>query len=244
MAGPKILSATYGDDISNTDVTDALANRISDSGKVSVPVNSSVVPFFTLAETVSLNDEEIKQAKEKAVQACGGAQDQICVAKRTEEMKSNLLDEKRARSNRVDNIVRGNRLELVVQDGVNQRKIAVPEGQVLTEEMLRGQPPKGKSGPIDVAKAKEPPFSFLGLIGSTGVTLGKIAGVFVAALAYVLAIFITWKIFRDNGYVIPRYIATATTVVIPGSGFVITPLFFGLKAFADRVKPALETKSL
>lgn len=236
MAGPKILSATYGDDTRNTDVTGALANRISDSGKVQIPVNSSIVPVFTLAETVSLNEDEVRQAKEKAIQACGGAQDQICVAKRTEEMKSNRLDEKRAQTNRVDNVVRGNRLEVVVQDGVNRRKIAVPEGGTLTEQMLKGNAPLGASAPIDVQSAKKPPFSFtrfgLWLIGATGQWMLILGG----ALAYVLAIFVTWKIFNENGYVIPKYVATATTVLIPGSGFVITPLFFGLKAFVKIAK--------
>lgn len=240
MQGPKILRATYGDDTSNTDVTSAVADRISGSGGVRIPVNSSVVPVFTIAETVSLSTEETKQAKQRAIDACGGVEDQLCIAKRTEEMKSNMMDEKRANSSRVDNIVRGNRLELVVQDGANVRKIAVPEGQTLTEEMLKGKPPRGTSGPIDVNAAKNPPFSIAGFLGNAGVAMGKMAGTFLAALAYVLAIFITWKVFKDAGYVIPKYIATVATVLIPGSGFVLTPLFFGLKAFAERAKPILD----
>lgn len=238
--GPKIVSATYGDDKSNTDVTAAVANRITGAGTVKIPVNSSIVPVFTIAETATLGDTEVKQAKDRAVEACGGPTDQICVAKKTEEMKSKMLDEKRAASNRVDNIVRGNRLELVIQDGANVRKIAVPEGQTLTEEILSGKPPKGGAAPIDVKAAVNPPlFSFgnlAGVVSSLGIWLGGFAGV----LIYVLAILVTWKVFADEGYVIPKYAATAATVLIPGSGLVITPLFFGLRAFATRIKPVLD----
>jgi hypothetical protein len=231
-----IQRATYGDDTSNTDVTTALANQIAGAGTVKIPVNSSIVPFFTLAETVSLSDTEVKQAKARAVDACGGPQDQICIAKRTEEMKSKMLDEKREQSNRVDNIVRGNRLELVVRDGRSVRKIAVPEGQTLTQEMLSGKPPKS-SPPIDVKQATgESSFSF----GSVLTSLGSWFGGFVGALIYVLAILVTWKVFQDEGYVIPKYAATAATVLLPGSGLVITPVFFGLRAFAQRMKPVLD----
>ena len=230
-----IKRATYGDDTSNTDVTAAVANQIAGSGTVKIPVNSSIVPFFTLAETVSLSETEVKQAKQRAVDACGGPQDQICVAKRTEEMKSKMMDEKREQSNRVDNIVRGNRLELVVQDGAKVRKIAVPEGQTLTQEMLSGKPPKG-TAPIDVKQATGPSFSLGSVVTSAGVWFGG----FVGALIYVLAILITWKVFQDEGYVIPKYAATAATVLIPGSGLVITPLFFGLRSFAQQMKPILD----
>lgn len=230
-----IQRATYGDDTSNTDVTAAVANQIAGSGTVKIPVNSSIVPFFTLAETVSLSETEVKQAKQRAVDACGGPQDQICVAKRTEEMKSKMMDEKREQSNRVDNIVRGNRLELVVQDGAKVRKIAVPEGQTLTQETLLGKPPKG-TAPIDVKQATGPSFSLGSVVTSAGVWFGG----FVGALIYVLAILITWKVFQDEGYVIPKYAATAATVLIPGSGLVITPLFFGLRSFAQQMKPILD----
>ena len=234
-----IQRATYGDDTSNTDVTAAVANRLSSAGTVQIPVNSSLVPFFTLAETVSLSQTEVKQAKDRAVEACGGPQDQLCVAKKTEEMKSKMLDEKRAQSNRVDNIVRGNRLELVVRDGASVRKIAVPEGQVLTEETLTGKPPKG-TAPIDVKKAVSPPLvsfeTLTGAVSSIGIWLGGFAGIVI----YALAILITWKVFGEEGYVIPKYVATAITVLIPGSGLVITPVFFGLRAFVERMKPVLD----
>jgi hypothetical protein len=238
--GQKILSATYGDDKSNTDVTAAVADRITGAGEVKIPVNSSIVSFFTLAETATLNDTELKQAKDRAADACGGPQDQICVAKKTEEMKSKMLDEKRAASNRVDNIVRGNRLEVTVQDGAKIRKIAVPEGQTLTEEILSGKPPKGGAAPIDVKAATNPPLfsfgNFTGALTSLGVWLGG----FVGVILYVLGILVPWKVFGDEGYVTPKYVATAASVFIPGSGLVITPLFFGLRAFAERLKPALD----
>ncbi len=236
----KILSATYGDDKSNTDVTAAVADRITEAGEVKIPVNSGIVSFFTLAETATLSDTELKQAKDRAVEACGGPQDQLCVARKTEEMKSKMLDEKRVASNRVDNIVQGNRLEVTVQDGANIRKIAVPEGQTLTAEMLSGKPPKGGAAPIDVKAATNPPlFSFGNLswiVSSIGVWLGGFAGVVI----YVLAILMTWKVFGSEGYVIPKYAATAASVLIPGSGLIITPVFFGLRAFAQRMKPALD----
>lgn len=236
----KILSATYGDDKSNTDVTAAVADRITEAGEVKIPVNSGIVSFFTLAETATLGDTELKQAKDRAVESCGGPQDQLCVARKTEEMKSKMLDEKRVAANRVDNIVKGNRLEVTVQDGANVRKIAVPEGQTLTEEMLSGKPPKGGAAPIDVDKATDPPlFSFgnlTGFVASVGVWFGS----FVGVILYALGILVSWKVFGEEGYVIPKYVATAVSVFIPGSGLVITPVFFGLRAFAERLQPVLD----
>jgi hypothetical protein len=82
----------------------------------------------------------------------------------------------------------------------------------------------------------ESSFSF----GSVLTSLGSWFGGFVGALIYVLAILVTWKVFQDEGYVIPKYAATAATVLLPGSGLVITPVFFGLRAFAQRMKPVLD----
>lgn len=229
-----IQSATYGDDKSNTDVTAALASKLAGEGSVKIPVNSSIIPVFTLSETVSLSEAELKQASDRAVEACGGPQDQICVAKRKEEMKSKMLDEKREQTNRVDNIVRGNRLELVVKDGSKVRKIAVPEGQTLTDEILTGKPPKG-TAPIDVKETTKS-WSFLSTLGSLSTALASVMGTFL----YVLSIFVTWKVFGDEGYVIPKYVATAVSVLVPMSGLIVTPTFFGLRAFATRMKPVLD----
>lgn len=237
-----IQRATYGNGTTNTDVTAALARRIASDRAVNIPVNSGLIPFFSMGDSVTLTEGDLKLARQQAEESCGGPQNSICVAKKFEDVKSTMIDEKRDQSNRIDNLVRGNRLEATVRVGNQVKKIAVPEGQIITEDSLAGRPPKG-TPPIDI-KATTSSVSLSSLLGqAAGFLTGWVATV-VGVFLYAISVVLTWVSFNTDGYPILKYGMTAVSALIPLSGFFIVPTFFGLRAFAERIKPMLDAAKL
>ena len=114
-------------------------------------------------------------------------------------------------------------------------------------DSLQGRAPT-RNAPFEVKKTAElgrvaapnSSFSITDGIGKLLSFVGPTVVTIIGTIVYVLGILIPGKVFGEEGYVIPKYVATAVSVFIPGSGLVITPVFFGLRAFAERLQPVLD----
>jgi hypothetical protein len=217
-----LLSAEFGDERSSTNVLSSLVSIFKKEGKINVPVDSSLIPIIVKNEdSVTLTDQEVTDAKDKAVSACGGANDRICIERKTQEFQKNRMDEKKHEiENNPGNIIKGRRLRVTYKDENDKVQTAeVPEGQSfkLGKEAIAEE---SKPISLDIPKISVGEMALAGLMN---------AGIFVATLAYAVTIFITWSSFNSEGYTWQTYLATATTILIPYSGIAIIIGFFGIK---------------
>lgn len=221
----KILNASFGDERSSTDVTANLAEMIKSKGSIDVPVNSSLVPVFGKGAKVELSGSEQQEAKDKAVNACGSANDDVCVQMKTQEFEQSRLQEKMKETQSVGNLIKGRRLvvKYVDKDGKEQM-VEIPEGQNFKLGTSSGSPIN-----LDVSKFKN-------IKGSDIiVSIFKYLGIAVGVFVYAFSILITWRSFALADYRILKYVATAGAVLIPYSGFFITLIFFGLEEFVKNL---------
>jgi hypothetical protein len=176
--------------------------------------------------SISLNPSEIKQAKEKAIEACGGnANDTACMEKQQQQIQQQVLEEKRNASNSTANIIKGRRLRIVVIEDGKRKVYQIPDGQTFNPEKLGLKFADEVAAPGQTT-VKESSFTF----PSIGDIVGGFflyGGSFLLMFLYVVSILTTWQSFRKGGYQ-PKYAAipTAIAVVLPGSGYIITLLYF------------------
>lgn len=204
-----VTSATYGDEFSSTNVLGALQTRLSKGGQVLV--DSSLIPIVRrVTGPTTLTDAEKEDAKAKAVQACGGTNDQACIEMKTQEFARTRLDEKEKEENTPASIVKGRRLTVTYKgsDG-RERTAVIPEGQAVDLE------PK-PTGAFDTASVKGIDWSWLG--GTTAKTVLGILG----TMAYVASVLLTWKEFPRYGMYTLTWIMTGIAVLIPYSGFALS----------------------
>lgn len=221
----KILNASFGDERSSTDVTANLAEMIRSKGSIDVPVNSSLVPVFGKGAKVELEPAEQKEAKEKAVDTCGTANNDVCVKLKTQEFEQMRLQEKMKETQSVGNLIKGRRLVVKYTDEKGKEQMMeIPEGQ----NFKLGNP---APSPIDVDISKFKSIKGADIITGIFKYLGIAFGVFV----YAFSILITWRSFALADYRILKYAATAGAVLIPYSGFFITLVFFGLEEFVKNL---------
>jgi hypothetical protein len=224
-----ILSAEFGDERSSTNVLSSLVSKFKSDGKINVPVDSSLIPIVVKSDdTVTLTDQEVKDAKDKAISTCGGANDNICVERKTQEFQKNRMDEKKHEiENSAGNIIKGRRLRVTYKDENDKTQtVEVPEGQYF------------KLGKEAIAENVKP-FSLEDTqisFGGTFVEVWKVILVIFGTFVYVFSILITWRSFLAEGYTWQTYVATATSVLIPYSGYVIIFLFFGIKTYLQNNK--------
>lgn len=219
-----ILSAELGDERSSTNVLSSLVSMFKKEGKINVPVDSSLIPIVVKNEdSVTLTDQEVNDAKDKAVSACGGANDRICIERKTQEFQKNRMDEKKHEiENNPGNIIKGRRLRVTYKDENDKvQTVEVPEGQYfkLGKEAIAEE-----SKPFSISDTK---ISF----GGTLVEVWKIISIIGATFIYAFSVLITWVSFKDEGYTWQTYVATAISVLVPYSGFVIIAAFFGIKTY-------------
>jgi len=221
-----IQNAAFGDERSSTDVTASLAEMIKSKGSIDVPVNSSLVPVFGKGTKVELSPADQKEAKEKAVNLCGNANDDVCIQLKTQEFEQSRLQEKMREGQTVGNLIKGRRLVVNYTDENGKRQfLEIPEGQNFKLGTSTSAPP------ISVDMSKLSKFSGADIVASVFKYLGIALGVFV----YAFSILITWRSFALAGYTTLKYIATAGSVLIPYSGFFITLIFFGLEEFVKNM---------
>jgi hypothetical protein len=228
-----IKSATYGDSYSNTDVLSSVSKQAKD-GKTAVRVDSSLVPMIdkaTGANTVTLTRKEKQLAFDQAVQTCGSANDQACIAKTRTALEETRLKEKQEASTQDSIQIAGNYLTVVcVDDAGKERKIKVPEGKEFDLSVCSRSGPTSRTPPLDLKAATN---SFR----TAWNTLWSSSGYAILTFLYVSSILITWMTVRKTGSPLMAYGLTAVSAVIPYSGFFIAiggpaayEFFAGLRA--------------
>lgn len=224
-----IVSAEFGDERSSTNVLSSLVSRFKKDGKIDMPVDSSLIPLVvTNGDSVTLTDQEVKDAKDKAVSACGGANDNICIERKSQEFQKNRMDEKKHEiENSAGNIIKGRRLRVTYKDENDKTQtVEVPEGQYFK---------LGK----DAITENQKPFSLTDTkvsIGGAFVEVWKIILIIFGTFVYAFGILITWRSFNEEGYTWQKYAATAASILIPYSGYAIVFAFFGIKTYLQNNK--------
>ena len=224
--GVTIESAYLGDERGRVNVTSSLQKKAGSDGSISVPVNSSLIPFLQVGGEIILTKDEEREAKEKAVEACGGPNDPGCIEQKKMEIQRQRLEEKELESQSKANIIKGRKLTVTVKEGNKTRVFEVPEGQTFEYGTK-----KEADAPFKLDKSMLPSIS----LGSTVTTLLKYGLIIIGTFGYVFSILVTFKVFKDAGYEIPKYVATAAAVMIPYSGIFITVGFFAVRAWVEKI---------
>lgn len=244
-----LVGAMYNDGTKATDVTGALANKIADAGaKLNIPVNSKLIPVFSAPDAFELSQEEEQRARAVAILNCGGENvNATCFKAKFQEYKEQMLEGKAKNAYSTTNTIDGPYLRIAAIINNKLREFKIPEGQAITMDSLQGRPPT-RNAPFDLKKTAE-----LGRVAGSNASFGIMDGIrkFVAFVGpavlitigtalYVVSILVAWVVFGNEGYRLEKFVATAIAVLVPLSGFFITPLFFGLRAFVLRMKPVLD----
>ena len=220
-------SATFGDEISNRDITKSMADRIKNSTNgVDIPVDSSLIPMFETTEKVSLDRSQRDDIKDIAEKQCGSANDMRCIDSTVAKLEAAALEEKRRLGQSSASAIKGRRLTVKLTDPSGmQRTFVVPDGQ--TFKLPAGQKIKESS--------EEPAFEFP-TIGDTMTQVLKVGGTIILTFGYVFSVVATYRTFIQAGYRYPGYAATAASVFFPYSGFFIMLAFFAVTTYMK--KPA------
>lgn len=214
----RILSATYGDETSNRDITDSLLGRVSNK-KLAVDVNSGLIPIVTTASKVELSSAEQAEMKQEAEKQCGNANDTGCIQNTIQRLSQAKLEDKRLATNDPSNLVKGRRLTVKYVDAEGKTQTAVvPEGQKLELDNVRGKETKPME--FKMPAGSDVVWQFTKIFGTIGLTF-----------LYVFGVAATWKVFRQAGYVYVAYAATAAAVFFPYSGYFIMMIFFAVVAY-------------
>jgi hypothetical protein len=223
--GVTIESAYLGDERSRINVLSSLRSKASSDGTISVPVDSRLIPILQVGGEISLTKDEIREAKEKAVEACGGPNDSTCLEQKQIELQRQRLEEKEQESQSKANIVKGRRLTVTVVENGKKKTFEVPEGQTFEW----GE--KKKETPFKLEKSMLPKITLSGTV----IEVLKYTGIVVGVFLYILNILVPFYMFKSNGYPYGSYIAAAIAVFIPYSGFVISFVFFGLRKWIENM---------
>lgn len=223
-----ILSAEFGDERSTTNVLSTLQSIYKKVGKLDVPVDSSLVPIIVKSEdAIVLSDQEVKDAKEKAIAACGGGADSMCIEKKSQEFQYSQMSEKRLEQNSGANILKGRRLRVRYSDENGKIYNAeVPEGQHFTF----GGKPKDE-GAFKVKDSSLPNISLSSAIWE----VIKILTIILSTFAYAFSVLITYRAFNEEGYSWQKWVATTISVIVPYSGFFIVLGFFAIRTWIQNM---------
>lgn len=224
--GVTIESAYLGDERGRINVTSSLQKKAHSDGTISVPVDSTLIPVLQVGGAITLSPDEIREAKEKAVEACGGPNDPGCIEQKKMDLQRQRLEEKELESQSKSNIIKGRKLTVTINENGKKRVLEIPEGQ--TFEFGK---PKEADAPFKLDKSMIPDIS----LGATMVTLLKYGLIIITTFGYVFSILVTFKVFKDAGYEIPKYVATAAAVMIPYSGIFITLGFFAVRTWIEKM---------
>jgi len=212
-----IESAYLGDEKSRVNVTESIRKKITSSG-IEVPVDSSLIPILQLEGEIKLSNDEIIEARQKAENVCGSGNDRTCIEMKTQEFARQRLAEKENEKVSTANIIKGRRLTVTIQDGGKKKVLEVPEGQVfkLTKQELGSK--KLEDSVAERFNITGPLLEFL-----------KALLIIVSTGLYAFSILITYRTFLEAGYLWQTYVATAVSVFLPYSGFLIVFGWFGIR---------------
>lgn len=219
-----IKSATFGDEYSNTNVLKTLQDKLSSSGGIDVTVDSSLIPFVSTSDTVSLAGPEKEDIKNQAAQICG-PNDQTCLEIKSQELARQKLKEKETETVNAASIVKGRRLTVNYTDETGDHTVVVPEGQTFA---------------LGAAAKPDPGFDYEAAASPWKKMVSSVWGIIGTALTtflYATSIIITWMTFSEFGNRVLTIGMTAVSVFIPLSGFGLSFLGAALPSYfgGDRI---------
>ena len=223
--GFTVKSATWGDERSSTDVTQAMIEKAK-PGYVDFVADNSIVPVFDVfgSRTVTIDDAESQTIKSQAISACNNNQaDKKCIEFQTNQLETQLLQKKTAEAQSSANIITGRRLTLtIIDDNGMERVLAVPDGQ----KVQFGDKPK---------IAMPETFS-----GGTSTLLWGVLKILLSmslTLLWVFSIAAPYRIFVLEGKLMTAYILTGLAILIPYSGLITTPIMLGYYKWTAAAAP-------
>jgi hypothetical protein len=225
-----IKSATWGDEKSTTDITNAMIEKAKD-GYLDMVADNSLVPAVDLlsgSKTVAIDDSEKTKINEDAVKLCGGnAQDQKCIDFQKNQLESSLLQKKVAESQSSANIVTGRRLTLTVIDANGVEKvIAIPDGQ------------KVKMGEKPAVAPFKMPETFSAGTWDILMQFFKIFATITMTLLWVFSIVAPYRLFVLQNKLILAYVLTGLAILVPYSGLITTPFALAYFKYMSLKPPA------
>lgn len=221
-----VKSATYGDEKTTTDVTGVVSGKLT-NGKADFTVDDSIVPMLVVSDKVELNDDEKEKIRAQAIKECRNANDTTCINATVNRLSQTKLEEKIENNRRIGNVT-GPRLTVTIVDNRGREKtIIVPKGQSFTY---------GQTTTTTTPKQSSSGVSGSGLLKKGAILSGSVFTAIISVILVILWAFsvgATWRAFRQEGLTKPGYIATAIAILVPLSGFIITPVMYAvLKYFA------------
>lgn len=212
----QIVDARLGDEKSFQNITKSLQQRLEREGKIDTVVDSSLLPMFEVNPTISLTSQEDGEIKRKAQEQCDGGADAECMTFTTNNLRQSKLKEKEQQQRSDAFLVKGRRLYVKVRDARGVREFVIPEGQ----RVQLG----GEGGPRITPLPNQTTIN----INTTGEVI-KTLLIIVGAFTYVYSVVATYRTFIQAGFVYVGYAATAASVLMPFSGFIIMLVFFALR---------------
>lgn len=222
------MEAQFGDETAKRDITKAFQSKLNSEKEISV--DSSLIPLIQAEGEVSLNGNDIAQAKGQAEQACGGnSSDTACMEKQQQQIQQQMLEEKKNMTNSTSNIIKGRRLRLVVLEDNKRKVYEIPDGQMFTPDKLGLKFASATASPGQTkaeGRSWTDAFNADNAWSAVKTFIISISS-FLLMFLYVVSILTTWQAFRKAGYE-PKFAAIPTGVAIlfPYSGFFITGGFF------------------
>ena len=224
--GITIESAHLGDERGRVNVLSSLQNKVTSGGYISVPVDSSLIPMLQVGGEISLTANEIREAKEKAVEACGGPNDATCIEQKKMELQRKRLEEKELETQSKANIIKGRKLTVTINENGKKSTFEVPEGQTFEYGKKKVETP-----PVEITTSMLPQIT----VGGTVLKAASIVGTILLTFGYVFSILATFKSYKDLGLVIPTYVATACAVLFPYIGALGAFVFLVLRSWIEKM---------
>jgi len=223
MSGLVLESAYYGDEKAFANITDSLAKKIV-GGVLDVTADAQLRPAFEAAPETKLDSRDQTRIREDAVAGCGGEADQACLERIKIKLSEERLREKE-NENLSKSVIKGDRLTLNVIDNGKRRKIVTPAGQKLKLENIVGS--KNAQAITDIVNGDS-------IQKYTLMLVGVIISTFFWEFSVVAVYTIFMRQYDVTGkdyFRIIAYAASGFALLVPGSGYVIILLAFGIPAF-------------
>lgn len=204
-----IVSAFYGDEKSQKDVTKVLSDKILGT-TLDIDVNEQLIPPFEVTNKVELDAKEEKKIRADAEKACGGV-DQVCIDRTEATLRQDKLAEKQNQGS--GQVIKGRRLTLnyIDENGKRVRKVIV-DGQKFKMDNIAASDPKKSAVPSSSYIQNQ--FKLLGML-------------VLSTLVYVFSVAATYTLFmRERAGILLAGPATVIAIFIPYSGYVLMFLYY------------------
>ncbi len=224
MSGLILESAYYGDERAFTNITQSLAKKIT-GGVLDVTANSDLRPAFEAAPETTLDNRDETRIREQAVAACGGEADQACLDRTRIKLSEERLREKE-NENMSKSVIKGDRLTVNVIDNGRRRKIVAPAGQKLKLENLIGSKSDTLGDVFTGDAIQKHTLAWVSVVISTFFWVFSVVAVYTIFMRQYDPANPATDYFR-----LVAYGASAFALLVPGSGYVIILLAYGIPAF-------------